>query len=225
MKIYPPALYDCPLFTGIAGEDLHSLLVCLSANRNNFARESFVFRAEEKVESVGIVLSGGAHIVQEDFWGNRTILARIEAGGLFGEAFACAGLEKLPLSVVAAEASEIMLVNCGRILSPCTAACSFHALLIKNMMRVLAHKNILLTRKIEHITRRGTRAKLLSYLSEQATLAGCADFTIPFSRQELADFLALDRSAMSSELGRMRDEGLLRFSRNRFELLPGSCVR
>jgi CRP-like cAMP-binding protein len=213
------ALEKCPLFCDIGTRDLPALLGCLLAKNSSFERNSFIFLAGEDVSSVGIVLSGGVHILQEDFWGKRTILARIEPGELFGEAFYCAGIEKLPVSALAAERSEILTVNIIRALSPCSPSCGFHLRLITNLVRVLAMKNVMLTRKIGHITRMTIREKLMSYLSSRASQENSASFGIPFSRQELADYLSVDRSAMSSELGRMRDEGILRLKGRRFELL------
>jgi CRP-like cAMP-binding protein len=211
-------LQGCPLFSDIEEADLSRLFSCLSAVQKRFEKNGFVFAADEKADSIGIVLSGAVHVLREGFWGDREILTRIEPGGLFGEAFACANVDRLPVSVMAAEESEILLVNCKRIFMSCPSVCSFHAVLIRNLTRVLAEKNVTLTQKLEHVTRRTTRDKLLSYLSEQAKLAGGKVFDIPFNRQELADYLSVDRSAMSAELSRMRDENLLRWHRNHFEL-------
>ena len=218
-----PILQSCPLFSGIEEGDLRALFICLSAVQKRFEKNGFVLTAGGKTDSIGIVLSGAVHVLRDDFWGNREILTRIEPGGLFGEAFACVGvesaiLERLPVSVMVAEKSEILSLNCRRILMFCPSACGFHAVLIRNLTRVLAEKNVMLTQKLEHVSRRTTRKKLLSYLSEQAKRAGGSVFDIPFSRQELADYLSVDRSAMSSELSKMRDENLLRWHRNHFEL-------
>jgi CRP-like cAMP-binding protein len=214
-----PAIKECPLFAGIGESDSGTLLNCLGATAGTFEKNAFIFRVDDAVTSVGVVLSGGVHVLQEDFWGNRVIVARVGPGDLFGEAFSCAGLERLPVSVVAAEKSEVMFLDYRRIIGVCSSACPFHVGLIENMMRILAEKNILLTRKIEHVTRRTTREKLLSWLSEQARAAGSSAFDIPFNRQELAEYLSVDRSAMSGELSKMRKENLLRYERNHFELL------
>ncbi|MDR2180334.1 MAG: Crp/Fnr family transcriptional regulator [Synergistaceae bacterium] len=215
-----PILRSCPLFFGIEESGLGTLFACLSAVRRRFEKNGFVFAADERADFMGIVLSGAVHVLREDFWGNREILTRVEPGGLFAEAFACADVEKLPVSVMAAEESEILFVNSRRILMLCPSACGFHGVLIRNLARTLAEKNVMLTQKLEHVTRRTTREKLLSYLSGQAKRAGGNIFDIPFSRQELADYLSVDRSALSAELSRMRNEDLLRWHRNHFELCP-----
>lgn len=209
---------NCPLFSGIADAELAALLGCLVNSTKNHAKDDFIFTAGEHSGQVGLVLTGSVHIVQEDFWGRRTILALITPGELFAEAFACAGLERLPVSALAAETAEIMLIDYRKIASPCARACACHNGLINNMLRILARKNVFLVQKIEHLSRRSTREKLLSYLSARARETGKSNFSIPFNRQELADYLAVDRSAMSSELSRMREEGLLDFKRNEFEL-------
>ena len=211
-------LKNCPLFNGIGESDLAALLGCLTAAQKICARDDFIFLAGERAGAMGVVLSGSLHIVQEDFWGRRTILTHIGTGELFGEAFAFAGLERLPVSAMAAEASEVLLLDQRKIMSPCPEACGFHSSLVGNMLRILARKNVTLVQKIEHLTRRSTREKLLAYLSSRARETGSGKFNIPFNRQELADYLAVDRSAMSNELSKMREEGMLEFNRNEFKL-------
>lgn len=209
----------CPLFAGIETDKLHSLLDCLAAVKRVYRKDEFIFMAGDQATSVGIVLSGSVRVLQEDFWGHRGILAHIEPGGLFGEAFSCAEKDALPVSVIASEASEVLLVDYRRIVTTCSSACIFHTLLIMNMLRILAEKNILLTRKIEHLSKRTTRDKLLSFLSAQAVFAKSNAVEIPFNRQELADFLCVDRSALSRELGAMQSEGLINYDKNSFELI------
>ncbi|MCL2558420.1 MAG: Crp/Fnr family transcriptional regulator, partial [Treponema sp.] len=181
-----------------------------------------IFTAGDKAGQVGIVLSGAVYIMREDFWGRRKILSRVEGGGLFGESFACASLERLPVSVMAAQATEILFIDIEGILSPRASALTFHEKLIGNLAILLAKKNIALIRKLENITQTTTREKLLSYLSDEAKLAGKSVFSIPFNREELADYLSVERSAMSAELSRMRADGLLLYRKNHFQLLEGA---
>jgi len=210
---------NSPLFAGIDKNQFESLLACLTAATRQYHKDEFIFVAGGKATSVGIVLSGGVRVLQEDFWGRRAILAHISPGGLFGEAFSCAEKDVLPVSVIASEPSEILLIDYRKIVTTCSSACGFHALLVKNMMRILAEKNILLTRKIEHLSKRTTREKLLSFLSAQAVFAKSDIVTIPFNRQELAEYLCVDRSALSRELGAMQTEGLIKCDKNSFELI------
>jgi CRP-like cAMP-binding protein len=120
---------------------------------------------------------------------------------------------------VATADSELLFIDFRRLASPCVNACAFHARLIRNMLNIVSVKNIALTRKIEHVSRRTTREKLLSYLSDAAKKAGGGWFSIPFNRQELADYLYVERSAMSATLSKLRDEGVLLYRRNNFKLL------
>ncbi|MDR2397876.1 MAG: Crp/Fnr family transcriptional regulator, partial [Spirochaetaceae bacterium] len=203
-------------------EEIEKILHCLGARKKHYAKNAFIFIADTPLTEalpLGILLSGKVYLIQDDFWGNRSLIAQVEAGGLVGEAFACGDLDCLPMSALAAETSVLLLVDYNRILRLCSPACAFHTRLIRNMIRILAKHNIGLIKKMEHITRRSTRAKLRSYLSSQAKYTGARDFVIPFNRQELADYLGVDRSAMSHELCKMRDEGLLQFRRNHFSLL------
>lgn len=213
------AIKKCPLFTGIADGQLASLFDCLAAKTRSCKKDEFIFRSGERAVSVGIVISGSANVIQEDFWGNRVILTHVVPGELFGEAFSCVETESLPISVVAAEASEIMLIDYRKIVTVCSSACTFHSQLIANMMRVLANKNILLTHKMEYVSKRTTREKLLAFLSAQAVEAKSQEITIPFNRQELADYLCVERSALSRVLMEMKDEGLLDYEKNRFTLM------
>ncbi len=207
-----------PLFVGMDDTELRSLLECLNARIKVYAKGEIIFLEGDPATNIGLVLSGSVQIVKEDYFGNRTIMALATAGELFAEAFSCAAEKVLEVSCIAAEPSEIMLIDYSRIITTCPISCMFHTRLIRNMLSILAEKNIQLSRKIEHTSKRTTREKLISYLMEQAKTAHSNRFTIPFDRQGLADFLSVERSAMSAELGRMREEGLLDFKKNRFEL-------
>lgn len=218
MYPYADSLMQSPLFSNIAEPELGTLLDCLSATEHAYAKGAVILLAGTPARSVGVVLSGAVDIVQSDFWGTETLLTRLGNGDLFGEAFSSAEV-LMPVSVLCHDACTILMLDYHRVLTTCTGACPFHTRLIANMLRVLAMKNIALTEKMEHLTRRTTREKLLSYLSMEASRTGASRFTIPFNRQELAAYLAVDRSALSTELGKMAREGILLFRRNEFELL------
>jgi CRP-like cAMP-binding protein len=216
LKHFLPVLSRCRLFEGIEPKTIAALLGCIRHSEKKYRRNSFVLLEDDKPKSIGIVLSGLLHIVRDDYWGNRDIVSVVEPGELFAEAFVCGGAEKLPVSVIAAEPSEIMRLDFTRITTVCSSACAFHTRLIQNMISTLAQKNIQLMEKIECLGRRSTRSKVLSYLSACAKRQKSGDVEIPFNRQELADYLSVDRSALSAELCRMRDEGLLTFHKNKF---------
>ncbi len=207
------------MFKGIAPGDLTNMLDCLSASVHDYAKHAAIFFAGIPAERVGIVLAGTAQVVRDDIFGNRTILTTLDQGDMFGETFACAGVETLPVSVLATEECTVLLVDYRKIIVTCPSSCMFHNKMIENMMQILAQKNLVLNQKIEAVSARTTREKLIVYLTAQAGRAGSRSFEIPFNRQELADYLSVDRSAMSAELGRMRDEGILEFHKNSFEIL------
>ena len=211
--------YGAALFCGIEPAEQQKLLRCMAAVRRSYDKGEYIFSAGESAGRIGLLLSGCVCVVKEDYWGNRSILTRISAGELFGETFACSGREKLPVSVVSTEKSDVLLLDYARLMNTCPTACGCHTKVIRNLVRELAEKSVRLTEKMEHALRRTTKEKLLSYLSAEAERAGSSSFSIPFNRQELADFLAVDRSAMSAELCRLRDRGILEFSKNRFRLL------
>ena len=219
MDEYFDVLVTCPLFLGIDTEQLRALLKCLNAIRRVYTAGEFVFSAGDEVRSVGVVLDGSVHVLQDNYLGNRTILAQIDAGSIFAEAFTCAEVDSVPVSVMAAERTTVLLVDYKRIITTCSSSCLFHTSLIQNMMRLLAQKNIRLTQKMEIVTHRTTRERLLAYLSAQAVQTGSRLFNVPFNRQQLADFLSVERSAMSAELSRMQADGLIRTNRSEFELL------
>lgn len=219
MKNYYEILKSVSLFDGIKEEDYPSLLTCLSAKVKHYDKNQIVFMKGDDAEKVGIVLSGQAQVVKEDYYGNRSLLTNLEKGMLFGETFVCADIKKLPVSVITTSESNILFIDYIKLSTSCTNACSFHNRMIQNMLKILAMKNLMLNQKIEFISRRTTKEKLLAYLSLEAEKAGGSQFTIPFNRQELADYLSVDRSAMSAELCKLRDEGIIRFHKNEFELL------
>jgi len=219
MEKYLNVLKTVNLFRNIEESDLQHLLSCLAAKEVHYEKGQTVLFSGEKIKRFGIVLSGQVQIIQDDYYGNRSILANIETGNLFGESFACAEIEVLPVSVIATVESEILFIDCQRLALPCAKACGFHSSLIQNMLNIVAMKNILLTQKNEFISKRTTREKLLTYLSFEAKKVGSSHFDIPFNRQELADYISVERSAMSAELSKLRDDGVLRFHKNQFELL------
>ena len=218
MEKYLNVLKKCTLFDGMNDEEIYVMLSCLKARVVTASKGEYIFTEGEPDKYVGIVLSGEAQIIMVDFFGNRNITASIDPADVFGESFACADVEAMPVSVVASEASEIMLINCGYIIDVCSRACTFHNRMIYNMMKIVAKKNIEFNRKIEITSKRTTRGKLMAYLMTQAKMRGSNNFTIPFDRQELADYLGVERSAMSAELSRMRQEGLVDYKKSWFKV-------
>ena len=214
-----PALRQCPLFQGIDPANLPGLLDCLGARVARYHRHQLIFAEGDAADYVGIVLSGAAQVVQEDFYGNRSILTHTGPGELFGESYACASVAALPVSVVAVEDSQVMILNCRHITTTCSSACSYHTQMIYNLLRVVANDNLVFHQKIEITSRRSTREKLMAYLLCLAMQHGSDSFTIPYDRQGLADYLGVDRSALSVEISKLRRDGVIECSRSRFRLL------
>ena len=220
MKKFRSVLETVPLFEGMTWEEIASLLSCLGGIHRSYPAKSAVCLEGEKAH-IGIVLSGAVQVIDEDLFGRRSIVGVMEEGMLFGEALACAGVEKMPVSVWAQMDCDILFLAYQKVIHTCSDACAFHRRLIANMVSVLAGKNVVLNRKIRYLSRRSTREKLLSYLSEQAKQAEGPVFHIPFDRQALADYLCVDRSAMSAELSKLKQEGILDFHRSTFRFLQG----
>lgn len=214
-----PAMAVSPLFQGIPSEELNALLDCMGAARRRYRRGELILRRGDLAQRLGLVLSGAVHIVREDFWGNRTIVGLAESGEVFAESYACLGSEPLEVSALAAVETEVLFLDAGRAVAGCGRGCAAHAQLSRNLLALLAGRNLALTRKMGHMARRTTRDKVLSFLSAQALRAGGPAFDIPLDRQQLADYLAVDRSALSAVLSRLRDEGVLEFHKNHFRLL------
>lgn len=217
MNKYYPVLRNSTLFCGIGEDELSAMLSCLDAAERFYPKGSCLLYAGDTFSRMGVVLSGSVLLLREDFWGNRTILAKAEAGEMFGETYAALGCAS-SVSVTAAEDCSVLSLDVQKILTPCSSSCSFHSHLIRNLLSAVAEKNLQLTQKLQITSQRTLREKILSYLSAQSQLAKSPSFVIPFSRQQLADYLAVDRSALSSALGKLRDEGVLTFHRNRFYL-------
>lgn len=219
MKEYIGTLKNTKLFSGVGEDEIETMLGCLGAVKKNFGKGEYVLRAGEHLSRIVVLLEGEMHIQRDDYWGNRTIVNRIAAGEMFGEAYVSPDSGALLNDVIAVRDSVLMLFDVNRIISVCPSACKFHSLTVKNLFYAISDKNRTLIAKLGHISRRTTREKLLSYLSDEAKKHSSSTFEIPFNRQQLADFLSVDRSAMSNELSKMRDEGLLEFEKNRFTLL------
>ncbi len=219
MEKYFPVLSQTLLFAGIRQEELASLLGCLQARVVAVKKGDPLFLEGDAAGFIGVVLSGCIQILQEDYYGNRSLLTQAETGEIFAETFACANLSRMPVSGYAPRDAEVMLLSCQKMLTVCSNSCRFHNALVKNLLQVVAQKNLSLSRKIGFMSQKTTREKLMAYLLDQAKRAGSPRFTIPLDRQALADFLGVERSAMSAELGKLRKAGVLECQGPHFELL------
>jgi len=218
MEKYFYILKSVGLFKGIDVGDLEAMLKCLGAEIKNVKKNKIVLLSGDKPQDVGIVLSGQLHIVREDYDGNRTLVAAVTPSEVFAEALCCAGVEESPVTVIADTDTTIMLLRFSRILQTCQNLCSFHTRLIENMLGLVANKNLQLQGRMEIISLRTVRNKVTRYLESFVQEQG-RTITIPFNREELADFLCVDRSTLSHELSRMKKDGLIEYRKNKFKLI------
>ncbi|MBR1778210.1 MAG: Crp/Fnr family transcriptional regulator [Alphaproteobacteria bacterium] len=212
---------NCPLFKGISEQDLPFLLSCLNARTAVFDKGSVVLNAGEIWKTCGIVIEGKTQVFQYDFLGSGSLIATIKPMQLFAEAFSCTGISA-PITVEAAEKSEILFLNTSRIHTTCDRNCAFHARLIYNLLHIMALKNVALLQKIECMSQKTTREKLMTFLSMEAMKNQSSEFDIPYDRQGLADYLSVNRSALSVEISRLAKDGLIKCRKNRFKLSENS---
>lgn len=217
MMQFPDSYLKCPLFHNIEQQEVEKVLVCMKAQTKNVKKGALLALAGNSLSSFGIVLSGSLRLVYDDFWGRRTILEEITVGGLYGAAFAFS-CHVISVSIEAVEDSLLLQIPANRFTDTCASACVFHKHIIENLLILLAQNSIKLVEKINIISRKSTREKLLLWLSGEAAKAHSSSFTISFSRQELADYLAVERSAMSAELSHMQKDGLITYHKKSFTL-------
>lgn len=218
MEKYLPVLKQNPLFKGLTENELLLFLNNTAVGVNRRREGEYILRAGDTVSSMGVVLSGSVLVIQEDIWGRRNIMARVSAGDIFAEVFAAAQGTALNVSVVADTDCEIMLLSVRRLLAADHAVGDGEGKVVRNLVSLLARKAMTFNEKITHLSKRTTREKLLSFLSAQATRQGKLIFDIAYDRQQLADYLCVDRAAMSVELSKLQKEGVLSYHKNHFEL-------
>lgn len=218
MQEYLPLLRNAAIFSGMDINEIASILKCLDAKKLSFEKGGYIFRAGSSTDCMGLVLSGSVLSIQEDVWGHRNIMDKLEPGECFGEPFAASPGSVLNVSVVADSACEVLMLNIGRILVTCPTACAHHTQAIRNLVATLARKALRFNNKITHMSKRSTREKLLSFLSAESIRQGSLSFAIPYDRQQLADYLCVERAAMSVALSALQREGLISYNKNRFVL-------
>ena len=215
-------LANTALFRGASPQEAEAMLNCLGAAERGYTKGEQIYHSGDYVTDLGMVLSGSVLIQTDDLWGNTTVLDRIGPGQIFAETYACVPGEPLMVDVVAAEGTQVLFLNVERVLRVCSHTCAHHSKLIRNLLLLSAQKNLNLSRKIFYTSSKTIRGRLLSYLSYQARRNGTPSFTIPFNRQQLADYLNVERSALSNELSKMQRDGLLVVEKNHFTLTRNS---
>jgi CRP-like cAMP-binding protein len=202
MKDFLEILAKCPLFHGIEYSDLESMINCLDGKTIDIPKGNSVFTEGSPAGFLGVILSGTVQVVRDDYYGNRSVLTRLDPGEIFAEVFSFAGLSTMPVSVIAIKDSTVLLLDCKRVLTTCSDSCLFHSLLLKNLLQEMAQKN-------RYMSGKTTKEKLMEYLLDQAKQHRSLEFTIPFDRQALADYLGVERSAMSAEISKLKKSGRL----------------
>ena len=215
---YGYILEKSQLFKGIDIIKIKEMLHCLDAKIIHFKKNEYIFHSGDSIRCLGLMLEGNALIIQEDFWGSRNIISGIHPGQSFAESYACSPNSVLTISVAAESDCAVLFLNASHILTVCPESCEHHNRMIRNLLADIALKNLHFNEKLTYLGQRTTRAKLLSYLSSESQKHKSFEFDIPFSRQQLADYLFVERSGLSAELSKMKKEGLLDFHKNHFIL-------
>lgn len=210
---------SCPLFRGIDPEDLGAMLKCMSAREIEPERGEFIMTTPGSDPLMGVVLAGEVEMISEDYFGKKSLLTVLPVGSVFGESYSCVKARNRTIAYQASGKCRVLLLDYDRILHACKLVCRFHHRMIENMVELIAEKNLELIEKLEVTSRTSIREKLLTYLTRQAERTGSATFQVPMGRTELAEYLCTDRSAMTRELSRMREEGLIAFDKRTFTLL------
>ncbi|MBR2421588.1 MAG: Crp/Fnr family transcriptional regulator [Oscillospiraceae bacterium] len=208
-----------PLFAGIEPGDMEGMLGCIGYHVRSYQKGEIIAFEEENINHVGVVLEGTVDMIKEDVWGNRTMLLRTYPEDVFGETFACGEDSLSVVSFTASRDCRVLFLSFCRVMHTCTHACVFHQTLIENMVRLIARKNRELMRKVEVVSKKTLREKIMAYLSIQAQSQGKKQFEIPLGRVEWAEYLCADRSALTRELAKMQEEGLIDYQRNLFKIL------
>ncbi|MCR4956831.1 MAG: Crp/Fnr family transcriptional regulator [Lachnospiraceae bacterium] len=214
-------LTNTNLFHGIRDEEIQHILSCLGAREHAFSKNDIIFRAGDTVREIGLVEDGSVNIVVNFYWGNSHIFGHVEKGEVFAENYAAIPGKELLCDVVAAEDCKVLFLDFTNLLTTCQNGCNFHQHLIRNLLHISAKKSLNLSSRMMHTAPKSLRDRLLSYLSEQSMVHGSTHFTIPFNRQQLADYLGVDRSAMSGELSKMKKDGLITYKKSEFWLNEG----
>ncbi|MEE1087031.1 MAG: Crp/Fnr family transcriptional regulator [Schaedlerella sp.] len=218
MKKYFAEIRRCSLFDDIEDDKLFTMLNCLGATIQHYSKNQTIMEEGRPAKNIGILLNGSIQLVQNDYYGNRSIIASVEPSHLFGESFACVDKVVLPMNIVACDDTDAMLIDCRRMLKSCSNACSFHTQLIYNLMKIVAAKNIMFNQKMAITSKRSTKEKLIAYLLVEAKKNESESFVIPYDRQELADYLGVERSGLSMEISKLKKAGMIETKKNQFRI-------
>lgn len=219
MSFHINLLRKMSFFAGIPGDIIEKTLVCFNAKVKKYKSDEFILNAGDKISTIGVIVRGKIYVAKDDYFGNRNIINELSSGDIFGEVFLSAGIERIPVSIFSETDSEILFIEYKKLVEPCGCTCEYHTVLMKNLLKSLSKRNLMLNEKIEILGKRNMRDKIGSYLKGQLEKSGKNEIIINFSRQELADFLCVDRSALCRELSKMQKEELIEVSGKKIKIL------
>ena len=209
-------MLNVDLFKNIQNGDVLSLLSCLGLKTKNYKKGEIIISYGQKTNNLFIILSGKARIIKKNLLGEDEKISDLKVNDIFGQDFVCLAQNKSPVSLLATEECEILILNYEKIVTPCSKVCDYHLKLIKNLISMIAKKNSALNTKIDVVGQRFSRNKIIAFLKQESK--GKDVFEIEYNREQMAKFLSLDRCALSRELSKMQKEGLLIFKKNRFKI-------
>ena len=219
LENYYNQIKNSPVFFGMTDDELKGLLECFHARVRKYQKEEMVIRQGEMISNISLILEGGVNIEKDSYWGRRIIISRLGKNDNLALSFVGSKDVESSVDAITVEDTLILILSYEKCTSMCQNACTRHKVLINNLFQILSKENIELIQKIENVSQKTIRDKLLTYLSNEAQKNHSNSFEIQFNRQDLADYLNVDRSAMSFELSKLQKEGFIAYTKNRFELI------
>ena len=216
---YYNQIKNSPVFYGMNDDELRGLLECFSARIRKYEKEEMIIRQGDMISNIYLILAGEVNIEKDSYWGRRIIIARLSRNDNLALSFVGSKDVESSIDAIAIKETLVLVLGYEKCTSMCQNACTRHKVLINNLFQILSKENIELIQKIENVSQKTIRDKLLTYLSNEAQKRHTNSFDIHFNRQDLADYLNVDRSAMSFELSKLQKEGLIEYNKNHFELL------
>ena len=212
-------LKNALIFHSMTEKETDEALCALNANEKKYPKGAAVLHSGDTTEQMGLVLEGSVTIENNDIWGNKTILSHVGTGEFFAETYGLLADEPLLVDVVTNEKSRILFLRIGSLRNINISGEPWAYKLISNLLTISMHKNLTLSGRSFHTSPKTIRGRVMSYLNTISLRTGKVQFDIPFDRQQMADYLNVERTALSKELAKMESDGLLRFRKNHFELL------
>ncbi len=210
-------MLDIDLFEHIENSEVLELLQCIGIKTKTFKKNSYILKTNAKIDFLGVIVDGKAVIKKFNYNGNPIEIDKLNTNDIFGHNIVCCGINKSPVDIIAQSDCEVLFLPFEKVVTPCEKLCKYHIQLIKNIMKMISKRNSVLNKQIDIIGQKSIREKILAFLNTYRNEKEI--FSVPYSREEMAKFLCTDRCALSRELSRMQNEGILRYKKNLFEIL------